>query len=74
LKKALFIVAITLLVVAGLANAAKTYYYVCKHQSEGLSGLTGPSRLTYASAEQDAESHLKAHPDHNGYTTVITNQ
>jgi hypothetical protein len=67
-------VAITILVVTGVAVAAKTYYYACNHPSEGLSGLTGPSRLTYASAQQDEESHLKAHPDHKGYTTIITNQ
>jgi hypothetical protein len=52
----------------------KTYYFACKHQSEGLSGLTGPSRLTYAMAQQDEASHVKAHPDHKGYTTIVTNQ
>jgi hypothetical protein len=69
-----FLVVITILVVAGVAGAAKAYYFACNHQSEGLSGLTGPSRLIYASAQQDEQSHLKAHSDHKGYTTVITNQ
>ena len=52
----------------------KTYYFICGHQSEGLSGLSGPSRLTYAMAQQDEQSHLKAHPDHTGHTSIITNQ
>jgi len=52
----------------------KTYYFICKHSSEGFSGLTGPSRLTYALAQPDEVSHLKAHVDHKGYTSIITNQ
>jgi len=73
-KTKLILVAITMLVATAVANAAKTFYFACNHPSEGLSGLTGAARLTYASAQQDEQSHLKAHPDHKGNTTVITNQ
>jgi hypothetical protein len=78
LKKAVVFLLLSAVLLLPIQHAAaafeKTYYFVCKHQSEGLSGLSGPSRLTYQMAQQDEESHLKAHPDHKGSTTIITNQ
>ena len=51
--------------------AAKTYYFIC-NTNHGLSGLTGPSRTTYADAQKDANEHVKFNPGHN--TSIITNQ
>jgi hypothetical protein len=50
------VVAIGAIALLHEALAASTYYFACKHQSEGFGGLTGPSRLTYAMAQQDADS------------------
>ena len=79
MKRAMLLVAMTALLLpvmagVGVAGGARTFYFACGHPSEGLHGLTGPSRGTYQDAQKDEQSHLNSHPDHKGHTTVVTNQ
>jgi hypothetical protein len=59
----------TFLVVASLAASLapaveKKFEAMCDHESHGSSGWSGPLRITYEMAKQDADTHNKRNPGH----------